>query len=419
MTALGAHFSFPFLACAWVFGLSISLSDLVTPATAAQIRANMVATLIAAGIPANKWRQSGSLSSILTAVANSLASFSQLVANAIQGFFLPFATGGWLTLLAYYVYGVTRIEATFASGQLTLTNSAGGVWNFGIGEATFSNSSTGQTYTNTEPIALGVVGSPTFVQTFGIEATSAGSAGGANAGAVDTVDTPMAGVSGSNAFPIVGLDQQSDPDLRSTCLARQSANSVRGPRGAFAFYARFNTDGTPLLNANGAPVNINRVSVSSSSHTGAVTVTVASPQGIPTAGDLAAATANILANARAGATTVTVQAAAPINYTAAITVWCKAIPGVAQSTLQTAAEAQISQFLAGYDLGGLTLAQPNAFGNTRGLFGTGIDGQISQAILANGSFVIDVDGSTDLPMTTGQVAINATTMFVRLLSSSS
>lgn len=400
-------------------GLVIDLPDLLTAASADAIRANIVNTLVALGIPANKWRTSGSLSSIITAVANSIAAFSQLLVNAISGFFLPFATGGWLTLLAHYVYGVDRINATFASGQYTLTNNAGGVYNFAPGGLTLSDPTTGVTFTNTDPVSLGVTGSATAVATFGIQATIAGAAGSANAGDISVIVTPMPGVTGTNALPVVGLDQQSDADLRAVCLQRQAANSVRGPSGAFSFYARFNTDGTPLLNSSGAPVNINRVAVTSSSHTGQVTVTVASPQGVPTAQDLAAATANILANARASATNVTVQAATPINYSAALIVWAKAVQGVSQATLQTAAEAQIAEFLANYDLGGLTLSQPATSGVLQGLFGTGIDGQISQAIQAAGSFVVDVDGSTDLAMVAGQVAINNTTMVVRLIASSS
>lgn len=400
--------------------MMIDLPDLITPATADAIRTNLVNGLKALGIPADRWRTSGSLSSILTVLATSIAAFSLVISQAIAGQFLNFASGDWLSLLAFYVYGVSRIQATQASGAFTLTNGAGGVFNFAPGQVTFKNTQTGQLYTNTDPIALGTVGSANAVQTIGIQATSFGSAGGATSGQVDTIVTTMTGVTGTNAAPIVGLDAQSDDSLKGTCRAKLGASSVRGPTTAYSYYATRNADGTPLLNSSGSPVNINRVSVSNASHTGTVTVTVASPQGVPTADDLATAAANILANARPGAATLIVQAANPVNYTPTLLVWARNVAGVDAPTLTTAAQKAIAAFLSTYDIGGLKLAQPAVpSGVQQGLFGTGIDGVISQAVAQNGSFVIDVDGSTDLALTAQQVAVFAGTLTVRMVSGTS
>jgi phage-related baseplate assembly protein len=400
--------------------MMIQLSDLVTPATKDAFRANLVNGLKALGIPADRWRTTGSLSSILTVLAGSLAGFSITIANAIAGQFLNLATGDWLTLLAFYVYGVSRVQATQASGPLTLTNAQGGIWNFAPGQATFKNSTTGQTYTNVDAVALGVVNSPTASQTISIQATSFGTAGGASIGQVDTVVTTMTGVSCSNALPVVGLDSQSDPSLRQTCLAKLGASSVRGPTTAFQYYATRNPDGSLLLNSSGAPVNVNRVAVSNASHTGTITVTVASPQGVPTADDLSTVTTNLLANARPGATTLIVQGATPVNYGPTLLVWAKNVAGVDAATLQAASLLAIASFLSTYDIGGLKLAQPaQPSGVQQGLFGTGIDGAISGAVAANGSFTIDIDGSTDLALTTQQVPVFSGSLSVRMVSATS
>ncbi len=108
--------------------MSLTITDLFTPLTAAQIRAKMVVELLVLQVPADKWRAGGVASSILTVCSILFAMMNQVLYVIISGFFLPTATGTGLKALAFYVYGVTVSDATFATGVLTLTNTGGGVY---------------------------------------------------------------------------------------------------------------------------------------------------------------------------------------------------------------------------------------------------------------------------------------------------
>ena len=106
----------------------IAVTDLLTPVTAAQMRTTLVSLMVTLGVRADLWRAGGVASTILTVCANTAATFSSLMVAALSGNYLDYASGSWLVLLAYYVYGVTALPATFASGEYTLTNTGGGVY---------------------------------------------------------------------------------------------------------------------------------------------------------------------------------------------------------------------------------------------------------------------------------------------------
>jgi phage-related baseplate assembly protein len=380
----------------------LSISDLLSPVTTDQVRAKFVSMLIAVGIPADKWRKGGVASSILTVVAATYASFSVVLVQALSGQFLSQASGGWLTLLAIFVYGVTRRSAVAASGPVTLSNTGGGIYIFGPGQVTVQNSSTKETYTNVDPINLGP-GTPSLptTQTANFVAQDLGALGSAVPGAIDTLVTAMVGVTVTNPIALIGIDEQQDDDLRAQCLNKLAALSVRGPRGAYAYAVR-------QLGVNpttGQPLNINRVSVSPSSHTGIVTVTVASPTGPVTADDMAGAATSIEANARPDAVTVVLNQATPVLYNPALTIWAQALPGVAAPDIKTAADAAIAAFISAYPINGIVK------GLSQGLFGTGIDAEVG----ATNPAIFAIDGATDLALTTGQVATNGVTTVVRLV----
>src|SRR4029077_15219009 len=129
--------------------MPLSISSLLAPATSTAVRAKFVSMLNTLGIPADQWRPAGVASSILTITSITYANFTQLVADGIASSFLGTATGGWLTLLAQYVYNVIREPATFASGAETFTNTGGGIYNFAPGALVIQNTRTNATYANT------------------------------------------------------------------------------------------------------------------------------------------------------------------------------------------------------------------------------------------------------------------------------
>lgn len=381
----------------------ITITDLLTPITADQVNETFLTTLEILGIPARSWRDGGVARTILRVIARTYAGFSSSMVFALSGAFLEKAEGGWLILLAYYVYGVTAIPASFASGSLTLTNTGGGIYTYGPREATFLNPVTKVTYTNVDLFTLGALSTLPI----SIEATISGAAGSALPGAITDLVTAMLGVTITNPLSVIGRDAEKDPDLRARCLAKLATRSVRGPRNAYSYAA------LSAKRLDGSPVNINRVGISKSSSTGEVTVHCASPSGAPISGDLAAVELSIEDLVRPEAVTVSVLAVTEVAYTHAITVWAQSTPGVSAADVKSAAEKAIADFIAAYPIGGLEQADTAQ----RGLFGSGISSVIGSASPAK---VFSVEGDTpgssvpDLALVAGQVATNGITLSVQM-----
>jgi phage-related baseplate assembly protein len=374
----------------------ISVLSLLAPLTSVQVRASMVSALVTLGIPADQWKQGGSLSTMLTVTATTLAGFTTLFSQAVGAGFLETAAGNWLTLLAYYVYGVSRPSATFASGNLTLTNTGGGVYTYAAGQAIFADSSTGAQYTNAVSFSLGANTSTTFAVT----AKIAGSAQSAAPGALDTVVTTMLFVTCSNLAAVVGQDAMLDAPLRALCQAALGAMSVRGPRTAYEYAIA-----VALNPVTGAPVNVNRSIVTSASHTGVVNVVVASPAGAVTSDDLTGVENSIEAIARPDAVTVNVSSATTVPYDVAIVVWVTATPGLsAPPVIAAVAQALVAYFANVAPIGGFVHDSAN------GIWATGLEGVVS----ASYPGIYAVDGLEDLILSAGQVAVDEITVSVRL-----
>lgn len=373
---------------------SLTITDLLNPMTADQIRAQMVTALVGLGIPADKWTKGGVASTILTIVAGQFASFQNLIVQAIGAAFLPTSSGGFLTLLAANVFFVTRIPATFATGSLTLTNAGGGTFTFGAGQATFQDSTTKKTYTNVAGFTL----LPSATLAIDIQATEIGTPSNAVIGGVDTIVTSMLSVTCTNPAPVIGTDAESDDALRQRCIDKLSSLSIRGPRNAYVFAVR------SALN-NGAPVNINRVSVSLNTSTGTVSIIMASPSGPPTTGDFNAARANVEQTARPDCISVLYSSAATAPYTASITAWTVPTPGVDIAGYIAGIQAALDAFFETYPIGGIPAS---GFSIAQGVFASAIDGVVKSAFPS----IFAVSGAVDLALLPNQVATNNVTVNV-------
>lgn len=387
----------------------LTIDQLFTAPTSDQIRAQMVTTLVTLGVPADKWRSGGVASTILTAVAIAIAMLGTLMSTLIQGFFLPTATGGGLKLLAYYVYGVTVPDATFATGPATLTNTGGAVYTMGVGEYVALNSGTGQTYKNTTGFTLGALSSLSVQMV----AVNPGSIANAVPGAIDTNVTALLGVTVTNPASLVGVDELTDVQIRTLCLNSLGARSVRGPRSAYAY--AISTATNPVT---GAAVNINRWTITPDSHTGVVTIYIASPSGVPDANDVIGVGNNIEAIARPDAVTVDLNPATAVAYTAAIVVYATAPTGTTEAQIQTAAANAVLLYLEDYPVGGV-LAGDDTNLTLQGLFGVGVAGAIAEGLQAIGAKLISVSGASDLALSASQVATDSTTITARLITVSS
>jgi Baseplate J-like protein len=380
------------------------LAILLTSPTPASVRATLVSGLIALRIPANQWRAGGVASSLLTVSANLLAGFAATLTSAISAAFLGTATGPWLVLLAYYVFGVTANPGTFATGSLTLTNTAGGLWSFPAGGVTAQNPITGQTYVSTQALSLAPMGTATIV----FQSTTVGSGGSSAANQITTLVTAMTGVTVTNPAALVGLDADSDATVVAKCQAARAGRSYFGPSGAY--YAAIYGTTNP---STGLPLDINRIRVVNVSDM-AVGVYVASPSGAPTPSDLAAAQTAVTAAAQPMNVTAQVYPCTVVSDARPITVWAQTAPTAAGSDVATIEEEAldaIDEYYSAYPIGGLA-RPPSPQGY---LFASAVSGVLKGA----DPLIFDVQGVTsDLALTAGQVVIYTGTITTRQVSAS-
>lgn len=325
-----------------------SLESLTTPITVDEATASIYGVLAAVGAKTTTWKKGAVVRTIIAAVALILSSLSELMALIARSGFLELAEGDWLTLVARHVFGVERIDATFAAGFVTLTNTGGGVFNPDAGDIIVKNTVSGQTYRNTDAFSLGALG----ILTIGITAVEAGARGTSAAGYIDSFETPLINVTVTNAAAVVGLDAETDPELRTRCLEKRSSLSPNGPRDAYAYFAKTAT------RADGTNVGVSRVRVSASSTTGQVTVTVASPTGAVSgdatdpATDLGAVDFAIKRNVVPDGVTETTQTATALIFNITYELWIYATVNLTDAEIGALVEARLETFFTTQPIGG-------------------------------------------------------------------
>jgi len=231
------------------------LSQLVAPLTRDQVLAAMLEVAADLSLPIEAY-ESGSVGrELLTIIAQAIADSTVTGAAAIGGGLLDYAVGAWLTLLCNQVYGIDRIPATFASGQITLTNNSGTTYNPAAGDLRFvalTGQAKGQTYTSTSGGTLTAGGGTLTVN---VTADQPGAASSASAGDIAALATPLLGVTCVNAAPLFGVDEESDAALVARAKESLARVTPNGPADAYAFYAK------SAEHADETPVGVTRVSV--------------------------------------------------------------------------------------------------------------------------------------------------------------
>lgn len=371
----------------------IGIDDLVTPLTEEQIYERFLANLEAVGLKARSWRPGGVYLTILAILAAMCASFSDLQARFIRSGFLELAEGNWLTWVAFYVYGVTRPESTFATGPATLTNAGGGDYTFNARTFRIFNTALGKAFTNVDTFDL----HPLSTATTDFVAVEIGSASSSAAGAIDRVETAYDSlITVANAAPILGSDAMLDPDLRQLCKDSLGARSVFGPRGAYAYAIR------TAKRADGSPVDINRRSISLGSSTGLVTIFLASPSGIPTTADVDSVKVNIEALARTDTATVTASPVTGVTITRTLTIWAEKQDGLTAAALTAFALAAIVRLQRTYPIGGIRKATTQGY-----FYADKLEGIVQGAHPA----IYDVEGiGADVALAAGEIAVLAVTI---------
>lgn len=335
----------------------MTLDDLVTPLTLDEAKETLYDVLVQLGVPTTGWAVGGVVRTVVAMVAIIAVAASVVIVAIAKGGFRETATGAWQTLHARDTYGVTRIEASFATGTVTLSNVGGGVYNPAAGDVIVQCDSSQKTYRNAEAFSLaaGSIGTPTVV-TIDVIAVEAGSASNIAASVAMSMVTTMSGVTVTDNSAIVGVDEETDPALSAREDESLDALSDNGPSGAYLALAKRAT------RADGSNIGVTRAKVSAPSAVGEVTVTVASAVGAVTGhvghvgDDLDFVNQTIQGVIPPGCVpagvTVTVASATAKTIAYTYELWVYTTDGRTAAEIETAVGARVLAWMATRNIGG-------------------------------------------------------------------
>ncbi len=256
---------------------------LLTIITAAELQADMLATMQAAGLPTSSWQTNGIWQNLVNWVSLLLRGMYGILNDVARNAFLETASGQGLVDLGTGTFGTAYRNATFATGTITLLNESGAPINEAVEAISFAQvADSSITYRNTESIEAWLNGTELILD---LQCDVAGTDGNVLAAAVAPFNielvTTMVGVSIVSHSAFVGQDDQDEDEYKALC--RKQAGSL-SPGGAMAAWEWFplnlNTDGTVSEEGDGKTrVNINRVLVDSDNSQGIVNLALASPSG--------------------------------------------------------------------------------------------------------------------------------------------
>jgi len=348
----------------------LSWDELIAGLTEAQAKALIYAIFASVGVTTTNWKPNGTLRTVIAVIAIILSGLTQALSLITQGTILETASGLRLTLLARYVYGIQRREATFAENAVKLTN-AGGFFLLGPGELIVRNAATGVVYENLEQLEMGTPGVYLPV----VRARVVGSAGTALPGQITEFETPLLGVTVTNDEPLLGTDEQRDDELKTDCALARAALSPLGTEGVYEFFSKYERAGlsitepaAPLTRGDGTAIGVNRAkAVVTSTAPTVITTYVATASGdvagdtMTPGTDLYLVDQNIKRRATPlGITELTVNAPS-VPITVEYQVVADPAYGSSAVEVKTAIDSAIALLGATYPLGGQTENGVNYF----------------------------------------------------------
>lgn len=325
-----------------------SFDDLTKPLTRQQVLESLYSVLGILGVDTTSWKPGAVLRTFFTGTAVVMAAFSRLIAYVARSGWVELAEGAWLTLAAWYIFRVQRQEATFATGQITLTNHGGGVFEIDPDELTFSSELTGKTYRNAEGFTLG----PLETATIAIRATEAGASSSAPPGTITRMDTPLTGVECANERAVIGQDAETDPEVRRACYEKLGALSPNGPADAYSYVAKRAT------RADGTRIGVTRVRLVDDG-AGGVEVICATATGqvdgdhIDPSTDLGAIQLALLQNAEPVPVATVATSAEPQLESVEYTIWVYDDVALSDAQLEQLIAARLTEYFGTLPIGGV------------------------------------------------------------------
>lgn len=375
--------------------MTVSLASLLIAETKAAIYQKGLDVATALGLPVTSWAPGDPTRSLYHFLSEVLATLEEVVALYVASGFLDHATGNWLKILAYQVYGVVYEEATYATTTVTLSNGGGGLYVIAVGDLTLRNTATGATYRNTTGGTLASGPGTTLAIT--VVADDAGSEGSAAALAIDALVTTLLGVTCSNATAAVGVDEESEPSLRQRCRDKLGSLSAAGPKDAYNYVAR-----TSALTGTTA---VNRTRSVGDTTTGVVTVYLAGPSGAVAAPDVTLVQTAIEQWAAPLGITPTATSATAVTVAVTYDLWLYASVGVTQPEAEAAVQSALETLFLSHPIGGDVITVPPG-----ALYHSLIESTIREVYPAHAFRVVVTAPAGDTSLTINQVvALGAVT----------
>lgn len=326
----------------------LGLVQLLLQESKAQIYASALELAEFLGIDTTSWQPGDPTRSLFHVLSEVLENLEVILASFAASGFLDFAEEDWLTLLAEQVFDESRIEATYATTTVTLTNTGGGLYPIGVGDLTFKNTATKKTYRNTDAGTLNP--GPGTTLDLAVTADEAGSDSNSAATEIDALVTSLQGVTVSNATAAVGVDAESDASLRERCRDKLGSLSPNGPSRAYDYVAR----STELTGVS----TVTRTRADADSNTGEVTIYLASATGAVSGSDVSDVEEAILEWATPLCITPTVVSATPVVVAVTYSLWLYEAVGEETADIEDAIEAALENMFATRPIGGDVIAAP-------------------------------------------------------------
>lgn len=334
----------------------ITPETLFEPLTYDDAKRAVYDALATTGVTTTGWKSGFVVRTIIAALAVVMVVFSELISKIAKSAYLDYATGIWLTFLARYVYGTERVAATFASGEVTLDNSAGGgLAEWAPGELVLRNPDTNKTYRNVSAITINP---GDVLENVAIIAIEAGSASTSTAGTIVEFETPLADCTVTNPLAVVGFDEEDDATLRVRCREVLGARSANGPEDAYAAAAR------RALLSDGTPIGAERIRLRRDGR-GNVYVYVAKAATAVTGtiedveSELGRVNIEIQRTAAPLGVTARVIAASPVTVAWGGTIYLTDRQGFTNAQISAKAETALTAYLRAAPIGGFTIEGAN------------------------------------------------------------
>jgi hypothetical protein len=236
----------------------VTLSELVSPSTAADILALELSVATQLNLPVTSWQPLDPSRTLLQTQANLYAVTSSEIAGVAQGGYAsyaavmlagssPFNDGAgflttWMDLRCTDQYNVSRVEPGAAAGPIPVQNTTAAAQTYVAGQLHFQHPTSGATYTNTaagtvtgggtalSPVTstIQVIADPNFV----------GPAGSLSVGQTAIMLTPFPGVTTiAQTSSLVGTPIETNAHYLARCEAKLGTLSPNGAPSAYTFVA--------------------------------------------------------------------------------------------------------------------------------------------------------------------------------------